>query len=119
MLSGLEAHDGDMIAALDDTAARVDRLFQANSLNAVFLTPDALYAVCYYHPERIPHAALAARSYDGPTGCYFEVSYLETDAAVVVASSGWAQEGWTSLPNRHVLVVDRDTLQAKVVPLRP
>ena len=119
VMSGLEAHDGDMIAALDDTAARVDRLFTANSLNAVFLTPDALYAVCFYHPERIPHATLAARAYDGPTECYFEVSYLETDSAVVVASSGWAQEGWTSLPNRHVLVIDRETLQAKVVPFRP
>jgi predicted glutamine amidotransferase len=117
VMSGLEAHDGDMIAALDDTAARVDRLLQPNSLNAVFLTPDALYAVCCYDPERIPHAALAARAYDGPTECYFEMSYLETDGAVVVASSGWAQEGWTPLPNRHVLVVDRDTLQAKVVPL--
>jgi len=106
-----------MIAALDDTVARVDGLLQPNSLNAVFLTPGALYAVCFYHPERIPHATLAARAYDGPTECYFEVSYLETDSAVVVASSGWAQEGWTSLPNRHVLVVDRDTLQAKVVPL--
>jgi predicted glutamine amidotransferase len=119
VMSGLQAHDGDMIAALDDTAARVDGLLQANSLNAVFLTPDTLYAVCCYDPERIPHAALAARGYDSPTGCYFEVSYRETDGAVVVASSGWPQDGWTSLPNRHVLVVDRDTLQAKVVPLRP
>jgi predicted glutamine amidotransferase len=119
VMAGLEAHDGDMIAALDDTAARVDRLFQANSLNAVFLTPDALYAVCCYNPDRIPHAALAARAYEGPTACYFEVSYLETDGAVIVASSGWAQDGWTTLPNRHVLVVDRATLQAKVVPLRP
>jgi predicted glutamine amidotransferase len=119
VMSGLEAHDGDMIAALDDTAARVDRLFSANSLNAVFLTPDALYAVCCYYPERIPHAALAARAYDGPTECYFEMSYLETDGAVVVASSGWAQEGWVLLPNRHVLVIDRTTLQAKVTPLRP
>ena len=117
VMSGLEAHDGDMIAALDDTAARVDRLFSANSLNAVFLTPDALYAVCCYDPDRIPHAALATRGYDSPTECYFEVSYLETDGAVVVASSGWPQDGWTPLPNRHVLVVDRDTLQAKVVPL--
>ncbi len=37
---------------------------------------------------------------------------------MVVASSGWPQDGWVSVPNRHVLVVDRDTLQAKVIPLR-
>jgi len=119
VVAGLEAHGGDMIAALDDTAARVDRLFSANSLNAVFLTPDALYAVCFYYPERIPHEALARKGHAGPTGNYFDVAYLETPDAVVVASSGWAQDGWVSLPNRHVLVVDRDTLQAEVIPLRP
>jgi len=36
---------------------------------------------------------------------------------VVVASSGWCQDGWTALPNRHVLMVDRATLRAKVMPL--
>ncbi|HTS99490.1 MAG TPA: class II glutamine amidotransferase [Streptosporangiaceae bacterium] len=117
VMSGLEAHGGDMIAALDDTAARVDEMFSANSLNAVFLTPDALYAVCFYHPGRIPHDALASRGHDGPTERYFDMAYRETEHAVVVASSGWSQDGWTHLPNRHVLVVDRDTLQAKVVPL--
>jgi predicted glutamine amidotransferase len=119
VMSGLEAHDGDMIAALSDTAARIDQLFSANSLNAVFLTPDALYAVCFYDPERIPHDALATRGHVGPTDSYFDVAYRETDDAVVVASSGWCQDGWATLPNRHVLMVDRSTLRAKVVPLGP
>ncbi len=119
VMSGLEAHDGDMIAALDDTAARVDRLLRANSLNAVFLTPDALYAVCFYYPDRIPHEALATRGHAGPTERYFDMAYRETEDAVVVASSGWPQDGWVSLPNRHVLVVDRATRQAKVAPLSP
>jgi predicted glutamine amidotransferase len=117
VMYGLEAHDGDMIAALDDTVARVDRLLQANSLNAVLLTPDALYAVCFYYPERIPHEALAARGHVGPTDRYFDLGYTETGDAVVVASTGWPQDGWTWLPNRHVLVVDRNTLQTKVIPL--
>jgi hypothetical protein len=38
---------------------------------------------------------------------------------VVVASTGWPQDGWTVLPNRHVLVVERDTLRVKVEPLSP
>jgi predicted glutamine amidotransferase len=116
-MSRLEARDGDMIAALEDTAAHIDRLLQANSLNAVFLTPDALYAICYYHPERIPHEALASRGLGGSTESYFDLAYLETDAGVVVASSGWPQDGWIPLPNRHVLVVDRETLQTKVTPI--
>jgi hypothetical protein len=36
---------------------------------------------------------------------------------VVVASSGWPQPGWTPLPNRHVLVTDRNTLRTTVTPL--
>jgi predicted glutamine amidotransferase len=119
VMSGLERHDGDMVAALADTAARIDRLLSANSLNAVFLTPDALYAICFYDPDRIPHDALATRGHTGPTERYFDVAYQESDDAVVVASSGWCQDGWTPLPNRHVLVVERVTLQAKVVPLGP
>jgi predicted glutamine amidotransferase len=117
VMSGLEEHDGDMIAALAAMTARIDRLFSANSLNAVFLTPDALYAICFYDPERIPHDALASRGHRGPTDSYFNMAYRADDDAVVVASSGWCQDGWTSLPNRHVLVVDRAALQAKVVPL--
>jgi predicted glutamine amidotransferase len=118
-MSRLEARDGDMIAALEDTTAHIDRLLQANSLNAIFLMPDALYAICYYHPERIPHDALARRGLEGPTESYFDLAYLETDAGVVVASSGWPQDGWIPLPNRHVLVIDRETLQTKVIPLGP
>jgi predicted glutamine amidotransferase len=113
----LGERDGDLIAALEDTADRIGQLFSANSLNAIFLTPDALYAVCHYWPERIPHAALAARGVEGPTDSYFDLAYLEAADGVVVASSGWPQEGWTPLANHHVLVVDRATHQAKVVPL--
>ncbi len=115
----LQERNRDVVAALEDTAAHIGQMFSANSLNAIFLTPDALYAICYYWPERIPHAALATRGIEGPTESYFDLAYLETAAGIVVASSGWSQDGWTRLPNRHVLVVDRVTQQAKVVPLGP
>jgi hypothetical protein len=36
---------------------------------------------------------------------------------VVVASSGWDQAGWINLPNHHVLVVDRATLNQQVLAL--
>jgi predicted glutamine amidotransferase len=115
----LQERGGDMIAALEDTAGRIGQMFSANGLNAIFLTPDALYAICYYWQERIPHAALASRGVEGPTDSYFDLSYLEVPDGVVVASSGWTQEGWTPLANHHVLVVDRATQQAKVVPIGP
>jgi predicted glutamine amidotransferase len=119
VMSRLETYPGDVIAALDDAVTHIDRTFEANSLNAVVLTPDALYAICWYDPERIPAAALTQVGYSGPPGRYFDLAYTETDSAVVVASTGWPQEGWTWLPNRHVLVIDRETLRTKVEPLRP
>jgi predicted glutamine amidotransferase len=118
VMSRLEENPGDLIAALDDAVAHIDLEFTANSLNAIFLTPDALYALCWYHPDRIPSAAAAQHGYSGPPERYFDLAYTETDGTVVVASSGWPQDGWTWLPNRHVLVIDRETLQTKVEPLR-
>jgi predicted glutamine amidotransferase len=110
---------GDLIAALDDAVTHIDRAFAANSLNAIFLTPDALYALCWYHPDRIPPAAVAQQGYAGPPEHYFDLAYLESDSSVVVASSGWPQDGWVQVPNRHVLVIDREALRTKVEPLRP
>ena len=119
VMSRLEARHGDVIAAIDDTTAHIDRDFSADSLNAILLGPDALYAISCHDPERIPFSGLAARGYDGPPQCYFDLAYAETEGAVVVASTGWPQDGWTVLPNRHVLVVERDTLRVKVEPLSP
>ena len=116
---GGQAGHGDLITALDDSVAYIDRTFSANSLNALFLTPDALYALCWYHPERIPPGAAGQQGYSGPPERYFDLAYLETDSAVVVASSGWPHDGWSWLPNRHVLVIDRETLRTKVEPLHP
>ncbi|HEX4656623.1 MAG TPA: class II glutamine amidotransferase [Streptosporangiaceae bacterium] len=119
VMSRLEEHPGDLIAALDDAVAHIDLTFTANSLNAIFLTPDALYALCWYQPERIPPAAVVQQGYAGPPERYFDLAYCETDSAVVVASTGWPQDGWTWLPNRHVLVIDRETLRTKIEPLGP
>ena len=118
VMSGLDAGE-DMISAIETTVAHIDRLFSPNSLNAVLLTPDALYAICYYWPERIPHAALAARGMECGTDQYFELAHLETETGIIVASSGWPQAGWTPLPNRNVLVIDRATLKINIVPLNP
>jgi predicted glutamine amidotransferase len=119
VLSRLEAHGGDVPAAIGETAAHIDSRFSASSLNALFLTPDALYALCWYDPERIPAGAAAQQGYQGPPERYFDLAYHYGPGAVVVASSGWSQDGWTPLPNRHLLRVDRATLGCTVHPLAP
>jgi predicted glutamine amidotransferase len=118
VLSRLEADGGDIGAAIAGTAAHIDSQFSATSLNAVFLTPDALYAICWYDSEGIPAGAAAQQGYQGPPERYFDLAYRTAPGAVVVASTGWPQSGdWTPLPNRHLLRVDRATLHCTVFPL--
>jgi predicted glutamine amidotransferase len=119
IMSRLVSRRGDVIAAIADAAADIDTRFEPNSLNALLLSPDKLYAVSWYHRDRVPEAKLHARGYDqDEIAAYFDLAYCATDSAVVVASSGWPQPGWTTLPNRHVLVADRRTLSTRVLPLQ-
>jgi predicted glutamine amidotransferase len=119
IMSRLASHGGDMVAAIADAATDIDSRFEPNSLNAILLSPDRLYAICWYHPDRVPAAKLRARGYAEPDiAAYFELAYHATDNAVVVASSNWPQPGWTALENRHVLVTDRRTLTTQVLALQ-
>jgi predicted glutamine amidotransferase len=119
IMSRLASHDGDMVAAIADAAADIDARFEPNSLNALLLSPDELYAISWCHRDRVPEAKLRACGYDQPDeiAAYFDLAYHATASSVVVASSGWPQRGWTVLENRHVLVTDRRTLRTQVLPL--
>jgi predicted glutamine amidotransferase len=109
VMSRLARHDGDVVAAIADAAAEIDTRFEPNSLNAILLSPDKLYAISWYHRDRVPEAKLRACGYDRPAdiAAYFDLAYRITGSVVLVASSGWPQPGWTPLENRHVLVADR------------
>jgi predicted glutamine amidotransferase len=116
----LEVRGGNMVAAIADTTADIERRFGPNSLNAILLSPDKLYAISWYDPAKVPEPQLRARGYaDRPDeiACYFDLAYRATADSVVVASSGWPTSGWTPLPSRHVLVADRATLRVSVLPL--
>lgn len=120
IMSYLQANGGDMVPAIAEAAGRIERQFAPNSLNAILLTPRYLYAVAWHDRDKVPAARLRERGYrDRPDeiASYFDLSYLTGGDAVVVASTGWAQDGWKPLPNRHVLVVERSTLITKVIPL--
>jgi predicted glutamine amidotransferase len=119
VMSRLASHGGDMVAAIADATAEIEARFEPNSLNAILLSPGKLYAVSWYHRERVPEAKLRSCGYTEPgeIAAYFDLAYSATDGAVAVASSGWPQPGWTPLPGRHVLVTDRHTLVTQVLPL--
>jgi predicted glutamine amidotransferase len=109
IMSRLARQGGDVVAAIADAAAEIDTGFEPNSLNAILLSPDKLYAISWYHRDRVPEAKLRACGYDraADIAAYFDLAYRVTDSSVLVASSGWPQPGWTPLENRHVLVTDR------------
>ncbi len=118
IMSRLASHDGDMVAAIADAVADIDARFEPNSLNAILLSPDKLYAISWHHRDRVPEAKLRASGYGQPDiAAYFDLAYRATDRAVVVASSNWPQPGWTPLSNGHVLVTERRTLSTQVLPL--
>lgn len=74
------------------------------SLNSMFLTPDALHAVCQFDPA-------AAEARGDPD--YFRLRYRVTGGAVVVASTGWGS-GWDTLGNGELLTIARHTLEVSV-----
>jgi len=122
IMSRLEANDGDMVASIAQASAQIERQFAPNSLNAILLSPQYLYGISWHDRDKVPAAKLRQRGYENrpdEIACYFDLAYLATSDAVVVASSGWAQDGWKPLPNRHVLVVERTTLLTQVLPLTP
>ena len=116
----LERRGGDVVAAIADTVASIGSRYAVNSLNAILLSPDKMYAISWHDPARIPEAELRRRglaSTPKEIAGYFHLAYRMTAAAVVAASSGWPQPGWTVLPNQSVLVVDRATLEMSVFSL--
>jgi predicted glutamine amidotransferase len=122
VMSRLAARDGDMVAAIADTTADIEARYAPNSLNAILLSPDHLYAISWHDPAKVPDEQFRLRGYgDRPDeiASYFDLAYRATDAGVVVASSGWPMADWTPLPPGHVLVVDRVTLSTSVRPLSP
>lgn len=120
IMSRLQQYGGDAIAAIADAASDIERQFAPNSLNAILLSPQYLYGISWHDRAKVPEAKLRERGYgDRPDeiASYFDLAYLADPNAVVVASSGWPRAGWTPLPNRHVLVVERTTLDTEVLPL--
>lgn len=79
-----------------------------SSINAMIMNEDTYIVVAEYDPARKPDF--------GPPD-YYELNYRKDKDGVVVASTGWPQEGWVPLPNHHLLVVDRNSFELQVLPL--
>lgn len=127
VLAEAERTGGDLPAALAAVTSRLAAGFTASSLNAMLLTPRALYVVNCHDPDAPPALGQGApATVDGlieaveEQALWFDLRYRRTADSVVVASSGFAQPeggGWRPMANNTVLVVDRATLAVETVPL--
>jgi predicted glutamine amidotransferase len=69
-----------------------------SSINMMIQNDQSFIAACIYNEDKIPD-----RFKDQPD--YYHLKYTTHNGQVVVASSGWNQEGWREIPNGSVLVV--------------
>ena len=79
-----------------------------SSINAMMMTPEFLVIICEHNNNKIPED-------EGPD--YYELFYRKDERGVLIASTGWTQEGWQNLPNHHVMFVDRKTHNVEVIAL--
>ena len=80
----------------------IEEEYEYSSLNAMCLTKDCLYIVSYHDKSRI----------DNRFGQdYYDLSFRRSEGNVVVASSGWPQNGWELIPNHTLVAIDRKTLE--------
>ncbi len=90
--------------ALTSTVAEVAETCGYTSLNCLLMTPEWLYAVCWYDRD----AELCQTDQE-----YFSLRYRISPGVVVVGSSGWGR-GWRELGNGEVLAVRRGTLEVSL-----
>ena len=122
-----EVEDGgvDLPSAINRVTSHLAADYAPSSLNAMLLTPEALYVISCHDPTMRPELPVPRPSGSGRLGpvqesdeTYFDLRYRRSNGAVVVASSGFPQPsdaGWQGLPNNSVLVVDRTTADLELV----
>ena len=79
-----------------------------SSINAMMLTPDKYIIVCEHNNDRIPAG-------EGPN--YYDLYYRKDAKGILVASTGWNQDGWVLIPNHSIAVIDRKSLSVEILPI--
>lgn len=73
-----------------------------SSINAMMLTADTFVVIS----EHFPHKRPACESDD-----YYTLRFRrDENGGIVVGSSGWHQDGWETVPNNTIMLVNRSTL---------
>jgi predicted glutamine amidotransferase len=103
MLSSMP--NGDVEEGLKRAIANIVEHQTYSSLNALVLTPEALFAACYFAKGPLT---------PGLPDDYYEMGTFSSRGATIVASSGWDHGEWSPLGNGNMLKIDRTTGVATV-----
>ena len=76
-----------------------------SSINCMLLTPSEFFIVNEHNDEQIPK---------GEAPGYYDLFYRSDPTEILVASSGWTQDGWEELLNHKLMKVDRKTLKIEI-----
>jgi predicted glutamine amidotransferase len=106
ILSQIEKHG--LVEGVINAVHEIKNKYDFSSINAMLMTESHFITICEHDPARKPSWAVEG---------YYDLFYKFNEGDLVVASSGWDQAGWKNLPNHHVLVVDRATLNQQVLAL--
>jgi predicted glutamine amidotransferase len=66
----------------------------------MIINETTFMAACIYNQDKIP------QKFKDDTD-YYHLKYTKRDGQVVVASSGWNQDGWDEIPNGSAITVDK------------
>ncbi len=110
MIAALRS-DSDEEGALRKLLREVGERCAYTSLNCLLLTPERLYAVCSYDAAHPDARLLLDRDPD-----YFRLWYRSSPGSLIVASTGWrAHGGWETLESGQALVVERGSLEKRIL----
>ena len=90
----------DLPEALLQTIRNIVKTGKHSSLNCMVLSNDYFIVAAEYDNSKIPA---------GEPDDYYKLSYRFDDEGLLIASSGWDQEGWPELPNHSIAVFNRHT----------
>ena len=78
-----------------------------SAINMMIINKASFISACVYNQDKIP-----AKFKDDTD--YYELKFTKKNGQVVIASSGWNQDGWQQIPNGSVLIIDRFTQSYKL-----
>ncbi len=114
---------GDEAAGIRDAVERLGRTFTTSSLNAIILSPEALYAVHVNSGAEPPVGDLRQmfgsdeRMPIGHATAYYSLAYRVDDHGFEVISTGIDPMGWTPVPHDSMLRVDLATRAVEITEL--